>query len=130
MDLPRLRRLLGVPETAWLVERVRDRLAAGRPLDTSATLRPATPEQRRAAESLLGRRLRSGVSLTVPLAEVDRILRESLASPDGLAAAVVALTGPVADKRAQEAALAASWRQALAELDQPTVTGRSALAPW
>lgn len=130
MDLPRLRRLLGVPETAWLVERVRDRLAAGRPLETSTTLKPATPEQRRAAESLLGRRLRSGASLTVPLAEVDRVLRDSLACPDGLAAAVVALTGPVADKRAQEAALAASWRRALDELDQPTVTDRPALASW
>ena len=130
MDLPRLRRLLGGPENAWLVERARDRLAAGRPLDTSATLRAATPEQRRAAESLLGRRLRSGASLTVRLAEVDRVLRESLACPDGLAAAVVALTGPVADKRAQEAALAASWQQALDELDQPAVTGRPALAPW
>jgi hypothetical protein len=28
LDLPRLRRLLGGPETAWLRERVRDRLAA------------------------------------------------------------------------------------------------------
>jgi uncharacterized protein (TIGR02679 family) len=130
VDLPRLRRLLGGPETAWLVQRVRDRLAAGRPLDTSATLRSATPEQRRAAESLLGRRLRSATSLTVPLAEVDRVLRESLACPDGLAAAVVALTGPVADKRAQDAALAASWEQALAELDHPAVTGRPELATW
>jgi uncharacterized protein (TIGR02679 family) len=130
MDLPRLQRLLGGSETAWLVERVRDRMAAGRPLDTSVTLRSATAGQRRAVESLLGRRLRSGTSLTVPLAEIDRVLRESLACQDGLAAAVVALTGPVADKRAQDAALAASWRQALAELDHPAVTGRSELAPW
>jgi uncharacterized protein (TIGR02679 family) len=129
-DLPRLRRLLGGPETAWLRERVRDRLAAGRPLDTPATLKAATLEQRRAVELLLGRRLRSGSSLTVPLAEVDRVLRESLACPDGLAAAVVALTGPVADRRAQDAALAAAWKRTLAELDHPTVADRVELAPW
>jgi uncharacterized protein (TIGR02679 family) len=130
MDLPRLQRLLGGPETAWLLERVRNRIAAGRPLDASATLRSATPGQRRAAEALLGRRLRAGASLTVPLAEVDRVLRESLACPDGLAAAVVALTGPVGDKRAQDAALAASWQRVLAELDQPAVTDRPELASW
>ncbi len=129
-DLPRLRRLLGGPETAWLLERARDRLATGRPLDTPATLKAATPEQRRAVELLLGRRLRSGNSLTVPLAEVDRVLRESLACPDGLAAAVVALTGPVTDRRAQDAALAAAWQRALAELDHPAVADRAELAPW
>ncbi|GAA1891035.1 TIGR02679 family protein [Streptantibioticus ferralitis] len=130
MDLPRLRRLLGGPETAWLLERARDRMAALRPLDTPATLKAATPAQRRAVELLLGRRLRAGTSLTVPLAEVDRVLRESLACPDGLAAAVVALTGPVTDKRAQDAALAAAWQQALAELDHPAVTDRPELVPW
>src|SRR5579884_111562 len=102
-DCPRLRRLLGGPETAWLLERARDRLATGRALDTPATLKAATPEQRRAVELLLGRRLRSGTSLTVPLAEVDRVPRASLASPDGLAAAVIALTGPVTDRRAEDA---------------------------
>jgi uncharacterized protein (TIGR02679 family) len=129
-DLPRLRRLLGGPETAWLLERVRDRLAGGRPLDTPATLRGATPGQRRAAELLLGRRLRSGSSLTVPLTEVDRVLRQSLACPDGLAAAVVALTGPVPDRRAEDAALEAAWQQALAELDRPAVADRAELIPW
>ncbi|MDF3292259.1 TIGR02679 family protein [Streptomyces silvisoli] len=129
-DLPRLRRLLGGPETAWLLDRARDRLANGRPLDTPATLKAATLEQRRAVELLLGRRLRSGSSLTVPLAEVDRVLRESLACPDGLAAAVVALTGPVADRRAQDNALAAAWKRALSELDHPAVADRVELAPW
>ncbi|MGW3043228.1 TIGR02679 family protein [Kitasatospora sp. NPDC001159] len=129
-DLPRLRRLLGGPDTAWLLERARGRIAAGRALDTPATLRKATAEQRRAVELLLGRRLRSGDSLTVPLAEVDRVLRESLACPDGLTAAVVALTGPVADLRAQEAASAAAWQRVLAELDHPAVTDRPELASW
>ncbi|MGW3233409.1 TIGR02679 family protein [Kitasatospora sp. NPDC001095] len=129
-DLPRLRRLLGGPETAWLLDRARGRLADGRPLDTPATLRAATAEQRRAVELLLGRRLRSGSSLTVPLAEVDRVLRESLACPDGLAAAVIALTGPVTDRRAQEAARAAAWQRARAEFDHPSVTERPELVGW
>ncbi|MFG2847161.1 TIGR02679 family protein [Kitasatospora sp. NPDC048296] len=129
-DLPRLRRLLGGPETAWLVDRIRDRLANGRALDTPATLKAATAEQRRAVELLLGRRLRTGTSMSVPLAEVDRVLRESLACPDGLAAAVVALTGPVTDRRAQDARLSVAWQQAWAELDHPAVNGRPELASW
>ncbi|MFF4606016.1 TIGR02679 family protein [Streptomyces sp. NPDC001339] len=129
-DLPRLRRLLGTPETAWLLERVRDRMAAGRTLDTAVTLKAATAEQRRAIELLLGRRLRSGASLTVPLTEVDRTLRESLTCPDGLAAAVVTLTGPVTNRRAQHAAEAVAWHQALAEFNVPAITGRADLASW
>ncbi|MFJ7244262.1 TIGR02679 family protein [Kitasatospora sp. NPDC098652] len=129
-DLPRLRRLLGGPETAWLVDRVRERLSTGRALDTPVALRTATGEQRRAIELLLGRRLRSGTSLTVPLAELDRVLRESLACPDGLAAAVVALAGPVPDRRAEDARLAVAWQQARAVLDHPTVMERPELASW
>lgn len=127
-DLARLRRLLGGPDTGWLVERVRDRMSAGRPLDTAAVLAAATAEQRRAIELLLGRRLRAGRSLSVPLAEVDRVLRESLACPDGLAAAVVALTGPVTDRRAEAAADADAWRAAFAALDGSC--DRSELADW
>ncbi|WP_327066921.1 TIGR02679 family protein [Kitasatospora sp. NBC_01302] len=127
-DLPRLRRMLGGPETAWLVERVRERLAAGRPLDTAVVLAAASVEQRRAVELLLGRRLRAGRSLSVPLADVDRVLRESLACPDGLAAAVVLLTGPVADRRAEALASAEAWRAAFVPLD--AACDRPDLAPW
>jgi uncharacterized protein (TIGR02679 family) len=129
-DLPRLRRLLDTPELAWLLDRARDRMATGRPLDTRATLRAATPDQRRAVERLLGRRMRPGDSLTVPLAEVDRVLRESTACPDGLAAAVIALTGPVPDRRAEESAHDAAWKQAFAGLDHPAVTSRPELESW
>ncbi|MHA6762893.1 TIGR02679 family protein [Streptacidiphilus sp. PAMC 29251] len=119
MDLPRLRRMLGGPDTAWLLDRVRERIADGQPLDTPVVLTAATAEQRQAVQRLLGRRPggRDGQSLSVPLAELDRMLRESEASPDGLAAAVVALTGPVQDRRAQRAADTAAWQAALAPLD-------------
>ena len=81
----RLHRLLGGEPTAWLVQRARDRLEAGRPLTGTVTLTGATVEQRRAVERLTGRAPRSGPSLSVSLPEVDRVLRESGATPGGLA---------------------------------------------
>ncbi|MFJ1751612.1 TIGR02679 family protein [Kitasatospora sp. NPDC088134] len=130
MDLPRLRRLLGGPELAWLLDRARRRLEDGRPLDGTVTLTGATEPQRAAAARLLGRPARPGRSLSVSLPAVDALLWTSGASPDGLAAAVTALTGPLVDRRAQQAASAAAWQRALAELDRPAVTGRPELAAW
>ena len=119
MDLPRLRRMLGGPDTAWLLDRVRERIADGQPLDTPVVLTDATAEQRQAVQRLLGRRPggREGQSLSVPLAGLDRVLRESEASPEGLAAAVIALTGPVQDRRTRRDAEAAAWQAALTPLD-------------
>jgi len=116
VDLARLRRLLGGPDTAWLLQRVRDRIADGLALDTPVVLGDSTAEQRRAVGLLLGRRSGRGRSLAVPLAELDRVLRESEVSPDGLSAAVVALTGPVPDRQARRMAEATAWRTALAPL--------------
>jgi len=70
-------------------------MAAGRSLTGTVTLPGATTEQRRAIERLTGRPARSGASLSVSLAEVDRILRASGAAPGGLEQAVAELTGPV-----------------------------------
>ena len=66
-DDARLRRLLGGPDTAWLVERVRRRIADGAALDTTVTLPRASAAQRHAVELLLGRAPGSGASLTVAL---------------------------------------------------------------
>ncbi|HEY6278107.1 MAG TPA: SbcC/MukB-like Walker B domain-containing protein, partial [Streptosporangiaceae bacterium] len=90
---PKLHRLLGGEPVAWLLRRARDRLEAGRPLTGAVTLPAATPDQRRAVERLTGRAARSGASLSVSLAEVDRILRDSGAAQGGLAEAVTRLTG-------------------------------------
>jgi uncharacterized protein (TIGR02679 family) len=125
----RLRRLLGGEQTAWLVRRVRDRMAAGRPLSGTVTLTGATAEQRRAVERLTGRPARSGASLSVSLAEVDRILRSSGAASSGLEQAIVELTGPVQDRGREKAAAAAAWADAFAPLDE-AVAGRDALASW
>ncbi|MDI3386296.1 TIGR02679 family protein [Streptomyces sp. B-S-A8] len=129
VDAVRLRRLLGVPEFAWLVERVRRRLAAEQPLTGAVTLTRPTPDQRRAAERLLGRVPGGGRSLTVRLEAVDAVLRRSGISPDGLAEAITALTGPVtllgAARRAEEDA----WQEAFAPVDE-LAEERPALKAW
>jgi uncharacterized protein (TIGR02679 family) len=125
----KLDRLLGGEPAAWLVRRARDRLEAGHPLSGTVTLPAATPEQRRAVERLTGRAPRSGASLSVSLAEVDRILRDSGAALGGLAEAVTRLTGPLRDLGRERALLAAAWDAAFAPLDA-AVDGRDELMPW
>ncbi|WP_260614138.1 TIGR02679 family protein [Streptomyces sp. WAC07061] len=129
VDTVRLRSLLGVPELTWLVERVRRRLAAEQPLTGAVTLTRPTPDQRRAVERLLGRAPGGGRSLAVRLEAVDAVLRRSGISEHGLAAAVTALTGPVAllgpARRAEEEA----WRDAFAPIDELSEE-IPRLAPW
>ncbi|MEV8394546.1 MULTISPECIES: TIGR02679 family protein [unclassified Streptomyces] len=117
IDLPRLKRLLGGPETAWLVERVRRRLEREEPLTLTITLAKPTAAQRAAAERLLGRAPGAGRSLTVRLDTVDETLRRSGISLDGLEAAVLALTGPVVPLREIRDGLAHAWQEAYAPLD-------------
>jgi uncharacterized protein (TIGR02679 family) len=82
--------------------------------------------QRRAADRLLGRAPRSGGSLGIRLATVDEILRRSGVSPDGLAAAVVALTGPVTPHAETRDREERAWEEAYAPLG--TLDGE--LARW
>jgi uncharacterized protein (TIGR02679 family) len=107
----------------------RERMVAGRPLTGTVTLGGATDEQRRAVERLTGRTARSGVSLSVSLTEVDRILRSSGAASGGLEQAVVSLTGPVHDREHAKAEVASAWADAFAPLDE-AVAGREGLAAW
>lgn len=125
----KLRRLLGGPETSWLVDRVRRRLELGHAPVGSVTLANASPEQRRAIERLLGRRPVRATSLSVSLEEVDAILRSSGACVDGLAAAVELLTGPVNDRTVEAAERSAAWQAAHAELDH-LVSDRPELTAW
>lgn len=104
-------------------------MAAGRALNGTVTLPGATTEQRRAMERLTGRPARSGASLSVSLAEVDRILRASGAAPGGLEQAVTELTGPVRDRSRDRADTAAAWADAFSQLDA-AITGRDALVAW
>ncbi|MER6096688.1 TIGR02679 family protein [Streptomyces sp. NPDC001728] len=129
VDGPRLARLFGAPDLAWLVERARRRLVTGQSLTGSVSLHDPTPAQRAAAERLLARAPGGGRSLTVRLDAVDAVLRRSGASPHGLAAAVEALTGPVASlaqcRREEEGA----WKRAHAPLDELVATV-PALTEW
>ena len=81
MDLAGLQRLLGEPEIAWLVERIRGRLERGEPVDGTVTLVGATHAERRAATRLLGHGVGRGTSLSVPLPEVAAALRRAGAAP-------------------------------------------------
>ncbi|RFC70987.1 TIGR02679 family protein [Streptomyces sp. AcE210] len=120
LELDRVRRLIGGPELDWLVQRVRRRMEREEPLTGTLTLAQPTDLQRRATERLLGRRPSArptGATLAVRLDAVDAILRTSGASPDGLAAAVTALTGPVTPRRATREAEDLAWAHAHAPLD-------------
>lgn len=98
-----LQRMLGSPELAWLIDRIRSRLERGIPLDGTVTLVGATPQQRRAAARLLGRWIGQGTSLSVPLPALEAALRKAGVSTD-LRAAVEMVSGPVRDLRAERAA--------------------------
>uniref|UniRef100_A0AAU2VLL9 TIGR02679 family protein n=1 Tax=Streptomyces sp. NBC_00008 TaxID=2903610 RepID=A0AAU2VLL9_9ACTN len=117
VDDVRLRRLLGAPGLSWLVDRARRRLERGQPLTGPVSLSSPTADQRMAAERLLGRAPGGGRSLSVRLDVVDDVLRHSGISPAGLAAAVVALTGPVTLLDQARAEEQRAWAQAYAPLD-------------
>jgi uncharacterized protein (TIGR02679 family) len=112
VDLGGLQRLLGEPEIAWLVERIRGRLERGEPVDGTVTLVGATHAERRAATRLLGHGVGRGTSLSVPLPEVAAALRRAGAAPS-LQAAVEALTGPVRDLAAERAGEIQRWEDML-----------------
>ncbi|WP_229890385.1 TIGR02679 family protein [Streptomyces mashuensis] len=112
VDLGRLRRLLGTPDLAWLVERTRRRMEREQPLTGSVSLDRPTEAQRLAAERLLGRAPRGGRSLSVRLDAVDAVLRRSGISPAGLATAVTALTGPVTRLGQARRDASRAWEQA------------------
>jgi uncharacterized protein (TIGR02679 family) len=114
--MERLHRLLGTPDLGWLVDRVRRRIARREPLTGTVTLPGATEPQRRAINQLLGRIQRPGSAITVSLDAIDQLLRTSGAHPDGLAAAVVALAGPVPDLVATRADERDAWGRAFGPL--------------
>jgi uncharacterized protein (TIGR02679 family) len=114
VDRARVERLLGGPELAWLVERMRRRLTQGRPLRGAVIRAGASPGEREAVARLLGRRLRAGDSVTVSLDDVERVVVRAGVAPD-LRAAVEALVGAVADEAARRAASDAAWARVVEE---------------
>lgn len=121
-DLPRLRATLGDPALARLVAALRRRLELGRPLSGSLTLAAATPEERVALDTLLGRAATRGNSLRV---DID-ILAETLAVAGicaSLQEAVELLEGPVVAHKDLKRRLLQAWAETHAD-------ARVAFASW
>ncbi|MGI8522843.1 MAG: TIGR02679 family protein [Nocardioides sp.] len=116
-DKAALDRLLSVPEMAWLLARLRPRIAASRGTAMTGVvqLNDPTDAQRAAAARLVGRPRRTGSTLRVELTDIEAILRRG-PWPAGLADAVETLTGPVVDHAAERAREAAAWAEAEAGL--------------
>ncbi|MFL1428975.1 MULTISPECIES: TIGR02679 family protein [unclassified Nocardiopsis] len=117
-DLPRLRRLLGTPDTAWLLERAHRRLREGRPLTGTVTRKDATAGERSALAALVGRTPGSGGTVSVRLERIDALLRDSGACPDGLAAAVELLAGPVVPLEAEREREEEVWNRVFVPLEE------------
>jgi uncharacterized protein (TIGR02679 family) len=117
--------MLGPPELAWLVGRIRAKLEHGEPLDGTVTLVGATAVQRRAAARLLGGSPGRSTMLSVPLPAVAAQLAKAGAAPT-LQAAVEELGGPVRDLAAERAADLQRWGDALGPLQASRLAG----LPW
>ena len=128
-DPVKLRRMLGSPELAWLVARVRAKLERGERLDGTVTLVGATPAQRRAAARLVGSNPGRSSSLSVQLPAVATELFRAAAAPS-LRAAVEELGGPVRDLAAERAADLARWTDALSPVQASRLAGLTWYRDW
>lgn len=119
-DRDSLARLLGGPEMTWLVRRVRDRAltAEDEVLTGVVRLDAPTAAQRDGAVKLVGRPTRTGAALRLDLADIEVVLRRG-PWPAGLVDAVVTLTGPLVDLKAERESATAAWAQARAVLAGP-----------
>jgi uncharacterized protein (TIGR02679 family) len=121
--------MLGSPELAWLVDRIRGRMERGEPVDGNVTLVGATQAQRRAAARLLGHNPGRGTTLTVPLPAVAAELWRAAAAPS-LVAAIEALGGPVRDLAAERAADLRRWGDALGAVRSSWLSHLSWYRQW
>jgi uncharacterized protein (TIGR02679 family) len=129
VDHAKVLRMLGTPDLAWLVSRIRSRLERGEPIDGTVTLVGATTAQRRAAARLLGRNPGRGTSLSVSLPDVAEQLWRAAAAPN-LIAAVEAIGGPVRNLAAERAAELRRWGDALSEVRSSRLSQLSWFREW
>jgi uncharacterized protein (TIGR02679 family) len=127
VDVERLSRLFG-GENQWIMDRLRRRLSRDPTVDGAIGLAQATPAQRAAAARLLGRRLGTGTSLRISLADLDAVVRSS-GCAGSLTEAVVALTGPLVDQAALAARTERAWADALT-VAEPLLAHRPELGAW
>lgn len=129
VDEDKARAVLGLPELAWLVTRLRRRYEQGRG-DAAAPLvlqRPS-PAQREACDRLLGRRPTQGGSLAVRIDQLERIIVEAQIAPS-LRDAIETLTGPLVDLHAQRQRTQAAWRRLFERL-RPLAGDRPPASAW
>ena len=129
VDHERLKRLLGDPELAWVLDRVRRRIELGQPMHGTIARRSATSAERDAVAQLFGRQPRPARGLSVSLDELDALLRRSGVHSGGLAEAVVTLTGAVTVRADRIAGEERAWTAAFTRIEAATA-GRPELAPW
>ena len=129
VDRERLSRLLGDPELAWVLNRVRRRIELGQPMHGTIAQRSATPARRDAVARLFGRAPRAGRGVSVSLDELDALLRRSGVHSGGLVEAVVTLTGPVTVRADRAAHEARAWADAFARIEAAGAE-RVELAAW
>lgn len=129
VDRERLNRLLGDPELAWVLDRIRRRIELGQPAHGTIARRPATPAERDAVARLFGRPPRAAQGLSVSLDDLDALLRRSGVNAGGLTEAIVTLTGPVTVRADRVAAAECAWAVAFVRLEAAGAR-RAELAAW
>ncbi len=111
-DVARLRVLFEQPGLQWIMARLAERMARGRPLSGLIANEQATSDERRALDDLLGRRSTVGSRLSLDLSILEETLRSA-----GLAGclqdAVIACRGPVENGRAQAERQRDEWEMML-----------------
>ncbi len=128
VDAPRLRTTLGVSELTRLVDALQRRIELGRPLVGGLTLSEASPEERAAIDTLLGRKSTRGSSLQIQLDELAHALREA-GICDDLQSAVFALRGPIVDRHTRAAEREAAWTAVWQEMEK-SFGAKPMLRPW
>jgi uncharacterized protein (TIGR02679 family) len=128
VDRGRAAQLFG-DDLAWIIDRVQARLERGRSLPGRLRLDAPTNEQRDALERLVGRRPTTSRSISIEVAELERIVVHAGIAP-GLGELVVALRGPVVDRAAVAAADRRRWAAVHEQLRTDAVVVQPALAGW
>jgi uncharacterized protein (TIGR02679 family) len=123
--------VLGGPELAWIVDRLRRRLEVGLPLGSSLRLENPTPAQTAAFARLVGR-YPKGRALVVGIEALATLLDEAGAGT--LEEAVAAIGGPIVDRRAAASSDAAAWDAVFRPLarprDPPAILAPAVVEAW
>ncbi len=126
----RIESTLGVQPLERLRRRLRARIEAGGALDTPLVLKDPSSDERRAVESLLGRKPRLGAGLSVRPADLEARL-QSAGIADTLRDALEALEGPIVDSATAREAESRAWAKARNPLERAAAAGSPlALTVW